>query len=234
MSRITLQGVSKAYTSGKQAKTLAVADASLDLDEGTCTAIVGPSGSGKTTLLKIMGTLLAPDEGRVSILGTDPSLLSDAELARFRNQTFGYVFQNYALIEDETAYDNIRLPFLYGPRTTKANQRASIERVAKHLGISGLLGKRADRLSGGEKQRVAIARATVRDQRVILADEPTGSLDSVNRELVVSLLTGLAKEHGRLVVIVTHDTYVARLCDSTIWLRDGRVQTPRHLGERTR
>lgn len=222
MPSIVLKDVSKRYGSGPEA-VAAVSHVTLELSGPRSVAIVGPSGSGKSTLLAMMGLVLRPDEGTVEVNGVDGWSLGDARRCALRNATFGYVFQDFALLEDETVYENVRLPLLYGARVSRSEQRRRIEDAVERLGIQDKLGTVASKLSGGQKQRVAIARAMVREQQIVLADEPTGSLDAANRRNVTNLLLGLSRERGNLLVVVTHNLSVAGLCDEVLRLEDGRV-----------
>ena len=222
MPSIVLRDVSTSYGSGP-AVVSAISHVSLELTGSQSVAIVGPSGSGKSTLLNMMGLVLRPDEGTVTIDGVDGWSMGDARRCALRNRTFGYVFQDFALIEDESVYENIRLPFLYGPHVSRAEQRLRIAKAAEALGMRDKLHTTASRLSGGQKQRVALARAMVCEQKIILADEPTGSLDAANRRLVTDLLMDLSKQRGNLLVVVTHNTSLAARCDKTLVLEDGRV-----------
>ena len=218
---IQLRGVSKTFGSGAEA-VRAVDHVSLELAAGESVAIVGPSGSGKSTLLSMMGLLLPPDSGTVLVGGRNVGAWSDAELCRFRNRNFGYVFQDFALLGDETVLENVRLPLLYRGDVARREHRARVKAAAERLGIEDKLRTRASKLSGGQQQRVALARALVCDQPIVLADEPTGQLDADNRENVVRVLLGLAAE-GRLVVVVTHDLDVAARCDRVVRMHDGRL-----------
>lgn len=221
MALIQLEDVCKTFGAGESA-VRALDHVSLELHPSESVAIVGPSGSGKSTLLSIMGLALAPDKGTVTVGEQTAAGWSDAQRCRFRNRTFGYMFQDFALLEDESVFENIRLPLLYA-RMPRREHRTHVEWVAEQLGISEKLRMPAEKLSGGQKQRVAVARAMVYDQPIVLADEPTGQLDAQNREHVVNALLELARKEGRLVVIVTHDLEVASHCDRVIQLHDGRV-----------
>lgn len=222
MHQIILDKVCKTFqTSDYVVKAVERAD--LAVDRGESVAIVGPSGSGKSTLLNILGAILAPDLGRVVVDGQDITGLSDAALCRFRNSHFGYVVQDFALLDGESVYANIRLPLLYSKDIPRKEHSARIRSAATALGIHDKLSRKAGRLSGGERQRAAIARAIVCDQPIILADEPTGSLDAANRDKVMDILTGLCKTGGRTLILVTHDLSVAARCDRTVMIKDGRI-----------
>lgn len=195
---------------------------SLDVTQGEVVSIVGASGAGKTTLLQIMGSLARPDAGRVEIGGQDLFALNDRELSRFRNERIGFVFQFHHLLPEFTAFENICLPGLIGRRP-----RAEVERrAAELLALMNLTARRDHKpaqLSGGEQQRVAIARAIVNSPAVLLADEPSGNLDSRNREEIHRLFFDLRNRTGQTVVIVTHDEGLAATADRRIVMSDGRV-----------
>ncbi len=218
---LNVHNVSKIYGQGS-GRVVAVDSVSLEVRSGEVILILGPSGSGKTTLLSILGCLLRPTEGQVAVNGSDVSLLSDAELSRFRRQEIGFVFQSFNLLNFLTAQQNVEVVLgLNGIGGAAARARA-----ADLLGQVGL-GHRLDfspaDLSGGERQRVAIARALANQPSLILADEPTGNLDSRNGRLVVDLLASRARERGRGVVIVTHDTRILDVADRVFYLVDGAL-----------
>lgn len=198
---------------------------SLDVAAGEVVSIVGASGAGKTTLLQILGTLLPADGGRVEIDGTDLSALGDEELSRFRNARIGYVFQFHQLLPEFTAFENVCLPGLIGRRP-----RAEVERRARELlammGLAARSDHKPSALSGGEQQRVAIARALVNSPAVLLADEPSGNLDTRNREEIHRLFFRLRDELGQTVAVVTHDEQLAAMADRRIVMRDGAILPP--------
>ena len=195
---------------------------SLGVRQGEVVSVVGASGAGKTTLLQIMGTLSRPDAGRVEIGGEDPFALGDKALSRFRNDRIGFVFQFHHLLPEFSAFENVCIPGLIGRRP-----RAEVERrAAELLALVGLTARRDHKpgqLSGGEQQRVAIARAIVNAPAVLLADEPTGNLDTRNREEIHHLFFDLRDELGQTVVIVTHDERLAAMADRKITMSDGRI-----------
>lgn len=199
---------------------------SLDVAQGEVVSIVGASGAGKTTLLQIMGTLARPDAGRVEIGGEDPFALNDKKLSRFRNERIGFVFQFHHLLPEFTAFENICIPGLIGKRP-----RAEVERrAAELLALMNLTARRDHKpaqLSGGEQQRVAIARALVNSPAVLLADEPSGNLDTRNRDEIHRLFFDLRDRLGQTVVIVTHDEGLAAMADRKITMSDGRIVAPR-------
>ena len=197
---------------------------SLDVAQGEVVSIVGASGAGKTTLLQIMGSLARPDAGRVEIGGQDLFALNDRELSRFRNERIGFVFQFHHLLPEFTAFENICLPGLIGRRP-----RAEVERrAAELLALMNLTARRDHKptqLSGGEQQRVAIARAIVNSPAVLLADEPSGNLDTRNRDEIHRLFFDLRDRLGQTVVIVTHDEGLAGMADRKITMSDGLILT---------
>ena len=195
---------------------------SLDVAPGEVVSIVGASGAGKTTLLQIMGTLSRPDSGRVEIGGEDISALGDKALSRFRNERIGFVFQFHHLLAEFTAFENVCIPGLIGRRP-----RADVERrAAELLAMMDLTARRDHKpgqLSGGEQQRVAIARALVNSPAVLLADEPSGNLDSHNRDEIHRLFFELREKLGQTIVIVTHDENLAAMADRKITMSDGTI-----------
>lgn len=223
MSLLELQNVSKSYKTNDYT-VHAVRRVSLSIEKGETIAFVGPSGSGKSTLLNIAGLVILPDKGTVLLNGEDVTNLSDAKCCALRNQTFGYVVQDFALIEDETVYNNIRLPLLYNKSIPRSEWKKRITEAAKALGIEDKLNRPVVKLSGGERQRVAIARAIVCGQPILLADEPTGSLDAENKALVMDLMLKLVEERGMTLLVVTHDQEVADRCQRVVKLVGGKVE----------
>lgn len=194
----------------------------LTINDGEIATIVGPSGAGKTTLLQIIGTLDKPDSGSVSYDGVEVASLSDKRMARFRNDSIGFVFQFHQLLPELTLEENVALPALIGNASMKeATDRA--RRMIEYLGLSQRRSHRPSELSGGERQRAAVARALVNSPRVVLADEPSGSLDSANRAELHQLFLNLRRDFGQTFVIVTHDAELAALGDRTIEMRDGLI-----------
>lgn len=215
---ISIDGITKSFGSLQVLKGI-----TMSVDRGEIVSIVGPSGAGKTTLLQIIGTLDRPDEGRVSIDGTDTSTLRGQRLAAFRNSNIGFVFQLHRLLPEFTAKENIMLPALIGGASRRdASQRA--DDLLSRLGLTDRARHKPAALSGGEKQRVAVARALVNSPAVVLADEPSGSLDTANKEELHRLFFRLRDELGQTFIIVTHDTTLAALTDRTITLTDGRIK----------
>jgi len=205
----------------KYADCTAVKNVSLSVKDGEFVAVTGRSGSGKSTLLKCLGGLLAPDSGSVTIDGRNIHALKTSERSRFRNKTMGFVFQSYALEPKYTAFENIEIPMLIGG-TSKAERRKRVLETAEFVGITKILGKPAEQLSGGEKQRVAITRALVNHPRIIFADEPCGNLDKKTSDAVMELF-GEIKLRGTTVVMVTHQHEDALKADRIIEMLDGEI-----------
>lgn len=214
---IEIQGVTKSFG---QLQVLKGID--LIIHKGEVVSIVGPSGAGKTTLLQIMGTLDKADTGRVLIDGTEVSALGEKELSAFRNRRIGFVFQFHQLLPEFTALENVMMPALIGGMGYADACRKAKEMLAL-LGLADREEHKPAELSGGEKQRVAVARALMNDPAVIFADEPSGSLDSRNKEELHQLFFDLRDRLGQTFVIVTHDAGLARLTDRTIHMVDGRI-----------
>ncbi len=217
---LELRGVSRAYGSGAaQVRALEAID--LVVRRGELVAIMGPSGSGKSTLLMIAGSLERPSTGEVLIEGARLGDLKADDLARLRRRAVGYVFQDFNLLPGLTAVENVALPLELDGVGARAAQRAG-QRILDDLGLGDRAGRFPDELSGGERQRLAIARAMIGERRLLLADEPTGALDSVNGEGVIRLLRA-ACERGVAGIVVTHDAQLASWADRVVFLRDGRV-----------
>lgn len=214
---IDVKGIKKSFGTLEVLKGI-----DLHIDRGEVVSIVGPSGAGKTTLLQIIGTLDKADEGSILIDGTDVSSMSARALADFRNRHLGFVFQFHQLLPEFTAIENIMIPaYIAGKSNSEAKKRA--EELLQFMGLSDRALHKPNELSGGEKQRVAVARALVNRPAVILADEPSGSLDTKNKAELHQLFFDLRKEMGQTFVIVTHDEQLATTTDRTIHLRDGMV-----------
>lgn len=194
----------------------------LTVERGEIISIVGPSGAGKTTLLQIMGSLDRPDSGTVSYDGTDIFSMSEKQKARFRNANIGFVFQFHQLLPEFTLAENVAMPALIGGMSrTKALARA--KELLDYLGLGDRISHKPSQLSGGERQRGAVARALVNSPDVVLADEPSGSLDSVNRQELHRLFFDLRRDMGQTFVIVTHDESLAAMADRTVAMHDGRI-----------
>ena len=197
----------------------------LHIDKGEVVSIVGPSGAGKTTLLQIIGTLDKPNTGSVCVDGIDTTTLSHNALADFRNRPLGFVFQFHQLLPEFTAIENIMIPaYIAGTSNKAAKERA--KELLQFMGLTDRANHKPNELSGGEKQRVAVARALVNSPAVILADEPSGSLDTKNKEELHQLFFDLRDKFGQTFVIVTHDEQLATITDRTIHMRDGLLDIP--------
>lgn len=220
MAMIKLTGINKIYRTN-EIETLALENVNLDVAKGEFVSIMGPSGCGKSTLLNIMGLLDAPSSGKIEINGTSVESMKDKELAAFRNKTLGFVFQSFHLINSLNVIDNVELPLLYRKMAAKERTRLAKE-VLDRVGLSYRMRHMPTQLSGGQCQRVAIARAIVGNPEIILADEPTGNLDSKMGAEVMELLHKLNKEDGRTIVMVTHNEEQAKQTSRTIRFFDGR------------
>lgn len=217
---ITTQGITKSFGSLQVLKGI-----DLHIDRGEVVSIVGPSGAGKTTLLQIIGTLDRPDSGSVCVDSVDTTSLSQKALSDFRNRHLGFVFQFHQLLPEFTAIENIMIPaYIAGTSQRQAKDRA--KELLDFMGLGDRATHKPAELSGGEKQRVAVARALVNNPAIILADEPSGSLDTQNKQELHQLFFDLRDKFGQTFVIVTHDEQLATLTDRTIHLRDGMIEVP--------
>ena len=217
---IKLTGINKIYRTN-EIETQALENVNLEVKKGEFLSIMGPSGCGKSTLLNIMGLLDSPTSGTIEINGTNTINMGDKELAAFRNKTLGFVFQSFHLINSLNVIDNVELPLLY--RKMSSSERTALaKQVLERVGLSHRMRHMPTQLSGGQCQRVAIARAIVGNPEIILADEPTGNLDSKMGAEVMELLHKLNKEDGRTIVMVTHNEAQAKQTDRTIRFFDGR------------
>jgi putative ABC transport system ATP-binding protein len=220
MSMLELRRVSKVYGQGA-AEVHALRDVSLEVAPGTMVAVMGPSGSGKSTLLTIAGSLEEPSSGQVLVAGQDLGTMSRNDKARLRRQSIGYVFQDFNLLPGLTAAENVALPLELDGVGARRAREAGL-RALDGLGLADRASNYPDQLSGGERQRVAIARAVVGDRRLVLADEPSGALDSANAEAVMRMIHTACKQ-GVAAVVVTHDAQLASWADRVVHLRDGRI-----------
>lgn len=218
---INLEGVNKVYRTN-EIETQALEDVNLQIDKGEFVSIMGPSGCGKSTLLNIIGLLDLPTSGKVTINNTDTARMSDARLSAFRNSNLGFVFQSFHLIPSLNVTDNVELPLIYRNGVGDAERRRRVKEVLERVGLGHRMRHMPAQLSGGQCQRVAIARAIVGNPEIILADEPTGNLDSKMGAEVMELLHQLNKEDGRTIVMVTHNEAQAQQTDRIIRFFDGR------------
>ena len=215
---IKLEGITKSFGSLQVLKGI-----DLEINKGEIVSIVGPSGAGKTTLLQIMGTLDEPDGGVVQIDGTVVSRMKEKELSAFRNKNIGFVFQFHQLLPEFTALENVMIPALIaGVSSKEVHERAM--KILDFMGLVDRASHKPNELSGGEKQRVAVARALINDPAVILADEPSGSLDTHNKEDLHQLFFDLRDRLGQTFVIVTHDEGLAKITDRTVHIVDGMIK----------
>ncbi|HOT07269.1 MAG: putative ABC transporter ATP-binding protein [Methanosaeta sp. PtaB.Bin039] len=228
MSRIIeARGLNKVYRRGSE-EIHALNDVDFTLEEGKFVSIIGPSGSGKTALLNMLGCLDTPSSGSLKLIGTETSGLEERDLVRLRRDNIGFVFQQFYLMPTLTARENIELPLLF---SKKKGQRDRIDGVLEMVGLSDRGDHLPSQLSGGEMQRVAIGRALINDPRIILADEPTGNLDSSTSQLIFELFRGLNRQ-GMTLVVVTHNLELARQANVMYTLRDGRIAGCRDLSGR--
>jgi putative ABC transport system ATP-binding protein len=217
---IKMQAIQKIYDTGK-VKVHALRGIDLNIREGELVAIMGPSGSGKSTLMNIIGCLDSPTSGRYWLDGVPTENFSRDELAEIRNKKIGFVFQNFNLLPYATAYENVELPLLFaGLKKTERHER--VIQALKSVGLEDRMLHKPNELSGGQSQRIAIARAIVTDPAIILADEPTGNLDSKSEEEILALFKALHAS-GKTIVIVTHDQNIAEACERILFLKDGKI-----------
>lgn len=224
---IKLEGVTRVFSIGLN-RIEALKDINLEIGPKEFVAIIGPSGSGKSTLMSIIGCLDRPSYGSYMLEGTDIAHLTDNELAYLRNKKFGFIFQTFNLLPAYNALRNVELPLLYIPNSG-VDKEGKAREVLKAVGLGDRLDHRPNELSGGEQQRVAIARALVNDPAVILADEPTGNLDSRTGEEILGILKRL-NEEGRTVILVTHDQRIAEKADRRVHIIDGRITKDEVVG----
>ena len=222
MGIITLNGIEKVYRT-KEIETTALENVNLDVNKGEFLSIMGPSGCGKSTLLNIIGLLDKPTKGCVTILDRDCSQLSDRELSHFRNANLGFVFQSFHLIPTLDVAANVEIPLLHRKGVSARQRRERVEQVLERLEMSHRIHHLPTQLSGGQSQRVAIARAIVGNPQIVLADEPTGNLDSKMGAEVMSLLQRLNKEDGTTIIMVTHNEMQAQETDRIVRFFDGRI-----------
>ncbi|MBI5869998.1 MAG: ABC transporter ATP-binding protein [Actinobacteria bacterium] len=230
MPLVQTKNLNKVYRTGGNIEVHALRDVTLEIEAGSFISIMGPSGSGKSTLLNLLGCLDRPTSGELYIEGVETSGLSSAELTRIRREKIGFVFQSFNLIPTLTALENVMLPLRYEKRP---NPKAVASEALEQVGLSDRLDFRSNELSGGEQQRVAIARALVLKPSIILADEPTGELDSTNSEAIMALLKRLNSDECqtcRTFVLVTHDPGIAAQTEQTLIMKDGALDEVATLG----
>ncbi len=219
---LQLKNIVKKYNEGKPNEVEALRGVDLTVEKGEMIAIMGPSGSGKSTLLNIIGCMDTLTSGSYLCDGEEVSSLSQKKLAALRNKKFGFVLQDFGLLADRSVEENVMVPLLFSKESLKSSTKR-IKPILENLGIADLAKRRANQLSGGQAQRVAIARALVNEPDVILADEPTGALDTHTSEDVVNIFKKL-NESGKTIIIVTHNPEVAKACDKTYIIRDGLIE----------
>ena len=218
---IKLEDVTKVYET-EEVRTSALRGVDLVVEQGEFLAVMGPSGSGKTTLLNIIGCLDIPTEGEYFLDNVKVQSLSRTEQSRLRNRKFGFIFQTFNLIPELSALENVELPLMYRGEHPRVRTKLAQEAL-QTMGLEGRINHRPPQLSGGQKQRVAIARSLVGDPECILADEPTGSLDSIAGGEILRMLRALSKDFGKSIVMVTHDHRAASMADRIIYLQDGVI-----------
>ncbi len=222
MSLVTLKNINKVYQTNEELAFQALKEVNLKIDKGEFVAITGPSGSGKSTLMNIIGLLDSPSSGSYELDGHDVAHLGQNTLAEIRNKKIGFVFQSFNLLPRTSALDNVILPMIYSG--IPAAERVSRARAAlEHVGLGEKLASKPNQLSGGQQQRVAIARALVTNPEIILADEPTGNLDTKTSEEIMKLFKDLNKQ-GRTIILITHELDIAKNAKRIIHVRDGEVQ----------
>ena len=219
---IELSGINKYYKYNKRKNYHALKDINLKIEDGEFVAIIGRSGAGKTTLLNIIGLLDNYDSGKYLIDGQNTQGMNDTKLSKLRNEKIGFVLQDYALIENKSVMINVMLPLFFNPKYSFSKMQQVAMKVIEKLGIQDQSHKKVNQLSGGQKQRVAIARAIVNDPSFILADEPTGALDTKTSAEIMELFKSLNDE-GKTVIIITHDPTVAEACKRKIEISDGQI-----------
>lgn len=221
MSVLALKNISKVYHQGKQNELRALDDINIDIEKGEMIAVVGKSGAGKSTLLHIIGCLSKPTSGNYYVNGNEVDFHNQTELAYLRNKVLGNVLQDFGLIEYRNVVDNVSVPLIFNPDIKKKEVQKKCMEALKTVDMIKYSRQEAWSLSGGQKQRVAIARALVNEPQVILADEPTGSLDLQNTRIIMEIFQKL-KQEGKTIVLVTHDMDIAKQCDRMVQIEDGK------------
>ncbi len=229
MNIINFENISRVYQVGSE-EVHALDDVSLKIDRNEYVAIMGPSGSGKSTLMNILGCLDTPTSGKYDLKGTDVSDMSDNELAEVRNREIGFVFQTFNLLPRATSFHNVELPLIYAG-IPAAERRAKAEQALASVGLKDRMLHKPNELSGGQRQRVAVARALVVGPSIILADEPTGNLDSKTGEDIMALFQEIYQQ-GNTIILVTHEEYIANHAKRVIRLLDGRIESDSQVAER--
>lgn len=227
MTILKASGLTKVYGSSRRAETKALDGLSIDIEKGRFVGIMGPSGSGKTTLLNLLATIDTPTSGSVWVDGVNVAKLKGAELAAFRRRKLGFVFQDYNLLDSLSIGENIALPLVLD-RKTPSDIRKRVREVSTRLGIESLLSSFPYEVSGGQQQRAAIARAIVHEPALVLADEPTGNLDSRSARALMDTFTLINSTAGTTILMVTHDPFAASFCQSVSFIRDGRLYAEMH------
>lgn len=221
MEIVRIENLVKIYEISKKLRIEALKGINLSINSGTIVSIYGVSGSGKSTLLNLIGCLDRPTTGKVQINNTDTALMKDKELSLFRNRNIGFIFQEFNLIPHRTAYENCMVPLYFSKENTNKKQR-EIGPLLNSLGIGELVNRKISNMSGGQKQRVAIARAIINNPPIIIADEPTGQLDTHQRNEISRIFISL-KEKGKTIIIATHDEKLAEISDTVIHIVDGKI-----------
>ena len=234
MSLLDVQHIKKIYKTRFQGTQVeALKDIHFTVENGEYVAIMGESGSGKSTLLNILAMLDQPTEGRVYLNGTDTSTIKNKDASSFRREKLGFVFQDFNLLDTLSVKDNILLPLVLSRRPVK-EMMSKVDSVSRELGIHQLLEKYPYEISGGQKQRVAVARAIITSPEILLADEPTGALDSHAAQMLLESFTSLNEELGATILMVTHDVFSASYCSRILFLKDGRIFNEIRRGEKSR
>jgi putative ABC transport system ATP-binding protein len=215
---IEIRGLKKSYENGQ---ITALDGIDLEIKKGECVSIIGPSGSGKSTLLNMIGALDTPDEGSINVAGID--LTQKGDLSKFRSQEIGFVFQLHNLIPNLTVLENVQIPMLETPISDEKMEERALK-LLKSVNLENKINQKPTKLSGGERQRIAIARALVNHPSIILADEPTGALDSKTQDVILNLLKDIHKKENVTLIMVTHESYVANVADRSIFVLDGMIK----------